>query len=120
MAPPRACRAQTLYGNTVTPEQRDALAGEYVLGTLSQADRTAVARQRADDPDLDRAIREWAMRFAPLAGRIEPVEPPPGVFARIEAALDREALVELPRGAAEGRASSCVSRRGHGAGAPSR
>lgn len=86
----------------MTPEQRDALAGEYVLGTLSQADRAAVVRQRVDDTELDRAIRAWEMRFAPLAGRIEPIEPPPGVFARIAETLDREALVELPRGAAEG------------------
>jgi anti-sigma-K factor RskA len=62
----------------------DALAGEYVLGTLDAQERAAVEQQRVRDGDLDRAIRDWQRRLAPLDASAQPVEPSPGLIARIE------------------------------------
>lgn len=62
----------------------DALAGEYVLGTLDAHERAAVERQRVRDGDLDRAIRDWQRRLAPLDNLAQPVDASPGLFARIE------------------------------------
>lgn len=65
----------------------EALAGEYVLGTLDATERAAVEAQRARDAALDRAIREWQHRLAPLDAAARAVEPSPGLLARIEARL---------------------------------
>ena len=37
----------------------EVLAGEFVLGTLDLAERTAVAARRQREPALDAAIRDW-------------------------------------------------------------
>lgn len=72
----------------MTPEQRDALAGEYVLGTLEAREAAAVAAALPDDPALAGAVAAWERRLAPLAGLAAPEAPPPGLLARIEATLD--------------------------------
>ncbi len=82
-------------------EDIDALAAEYVLGTLSPAERTAVGARRRRERDLDAAIEAWEMRLAPLAETAPPVEPSPGVLAGIEARIARGAdhgtVVDLQR-----------------------
>ena len=45
----------------------EALAGEYVLGTLSAEERLAVQQRLLDSPDLARLVAEWEDRLAPLA-----------------------------------------------------
>lgn len=70
-----------------TPDNIDALAGEYVLGTLDAAERATVAARRQREPALDTAIGEWEMRLAPLNGLVAPVTPPPDLFQRIEQRL---------------------------------
>jgi len=68
----------------------EMLAAEYVLGTLDDAERTAVAARRLNEPDLDAAIGAWERRLAPLdatAGDAA-VEPSPDLFDRITARLD--------------------------------
>jgi anti-sigma-K factor RskA len=62
----------------------EAVAGEYVLGTLDAAERAAVAARRQRDAALDRAIRRWESDFAPLMEVGEPMAPPPDLFSRIE------------------------------------
>ncbi|WP_448953969.1 anti-sigma factor [Labrys neptuniae] len=69
-------------------EDFDALAGEYVLGTLDAAERTAVAARRQREPDLDAAITAWELRLAPLAEAVAPVEAPAATFPAILARLD--------------------------------
>jgi anti-sigma-K factor RskA len=54
----------------------EAVAGEYVLGTLDADERSAVSARRERDPALDRAIRRWETDFAPLMEVGEPVQPP--------------------------------------------
>jgi len=70
------------------PEERDALAGEYVLGTLTAQEAQAVERAMAEDPGLRAAVAAWEGRLAPLAEMAPPEAPPPGLWARIESALD--------------------------------
>lgn len=65
----------------------DIDAAEFVLGTLDPEERAAFAdRLRADD-DAKRAVSDWELRFAGLADRIDPITPPPLVWARIERAI---------------------------------
>jgi anti-sigma-K factor RskA len=71
-----------------TDDDIDALAGEYVLGTLDPAERTAVAARRQREPALDAAIREWERRLAPLDAETREVPPPVGLWTRIERRLD--------------------------------
>lgn len=70
------------------PEDRDALAAEYVLGTLEAREAASVAAALPTDPDLAEAVARWEARLAPLATLAAPEAPPPGLWARIEAALD--------------------------------
>ena len=44
----------------------DAIAGEYVLGTLDADERADVTARRAREPALDNAIRAWEQRLSPL------------------------------------------------------
>lgn len=65
----------------------EALAGEYVLGTLDAAERAAVENERLRDRVLDDAIRGWERRLAPLDLSAEAEIPSPGLFPRIEARI---------------------------------
>ncbi|SHE64599.1 Anti-sigma-K factor RskA [Kaistia soli DSM 19436] len=55
----------------------DALAAEYVVGTLSRAERRAVETRMLREPDMAAAVAEWAERLAPLdaaAGELVPAD----------------------------------------------
>lgn len=79
-------------------EDDDALAGEYVLGTLPADERAAFEARLAREPDLARAVASWRERLAPLADAVAPVAPPPDLFSRIEARLDaRSRPAERPQ-----------------------
>ncbi|MCC6983959.1 MAG: anti-sigma factor [Bauldia sp.] len=67
-------------------EDKSIKAGEYVLGTLSAAERAVFERQLRRDPDLAVAVEVWERRLGPLAAEVEPVDPPADLWARIEAA----------------------------------
>lgn len=64
-----------------------ALAGEYVLGTLSAAEHQAVAQRLATEPALRQAVDAWEERLLPLTQLAEPVPLPAHLAARIEASL---------------------------------
>jgi len=85
-------------------EDRDILAGEYVLGTLDAAERDVVERQRRSDPDLQRAIADWERRLHPLTDTVAEATPRGFVWTAIEAEIDRYALE--PNGA--GRAAATM------------
>jgi anti-sigma-K factor RskA len=74
----------------VDPAERDALAGEYVLGTLDAHQARAVEQAMATDPDFRALVETWEARLAPLTALALPESPPPGLWERIEAALDGE------------------------------
>lgn len=77
----------------------EALAADYVLGTLDAAERRRVQGQLARDPELARLVDEWEGRLAPIAQAIPPVRPPVRVWQRIQNSLDREQAPAAPRGA---------------------
>ena len=97
-----------------TPDDIDALAGEYVLGTLDAAERADVAARRAGDPALSAAIRAWERRLAPLDAAMPAVAPPADLFARIERQIDAGQDLRLPLAAAT---SSSFSKRAPAVGA---
>lgn len=71
----------------MTPDERDALAGEYVLGTLEARAARDVEGALAGDPELREAVARWEARLAPLTALAPEEAPPPDLWARIEAAL---------------------------------
>jgi len=75
-----------------SPEDRDVLAGEYVLGTLDSGERADAERLRASDPDFANAIAAWEHRLDPLNAAVASVTPPEGLFQRIEARLGETAV----------------------------
>src|SRR5262245_5307547 len=82
------------------PEDREVLAGEYVLGTLDPAERAEAERLRAGDPDFANAIAAWERRLDPLNARVASVAPPEGLFQRIEQRLGEPAVGTVPPSAA--------------------
>jgi anti-sigma-K factor RskA len=71
------------------PDDIDALAAEFVLGTLDQSERQDVIARRGREPVLNAALEAWELRFGPLAETVPSVAPPSDLFDRIEAKLDR-------------------------------
>lgn len=63
------------------------LAGEYVLGTLSAARRADVETRMANDAALRTAVEQWQQKLAPLTALVEPAEPSPVLWQRIESTL---------------------------------
>lgn len=69
-------------------DERAAAIGEYVLGTLSAADREQFAARLGHDPSLQAGVYQWQDRLLGLTTRVAPVVPPSQLWARIESALD--------------------------------
>jgi hypothetical protein len=61
----------------------DGLAAEYVLGSLSPAERTEVEARRGNDAALAAAIEAWQMRLGPLSEQAPGLQPPSHLFGRI-------------------------------------
>ncbi len=74
-------------------DDRDALAAEYVLGTLTAHEATRVAADPAMAPSID----AWERRLAPLTALALPESPPPDLWDRIEARIAPAAISEPPR-----------------------
>jgi len=72
----------------MTDRDMDSLAAEYVLGTLAGNERAQFAETLAHDPALEKLVAEWEQRLAPLDERIEPMKPPAGLWAKIDAEVD--------------------------------
>ncbi len=56
-------------------QERDELAGEYVLGTLSFEQRIEVQRRLPNDPELRAAVDAWERRLLELTDLAEPQQP---------------------------------------------
>lgn len=78
----------------------DLAAAEYVLGTLDADERRAFARRLASDAAAADAVREWSKRLAPLGLAAGEIDPPSGMWRRIEAAtgVRPEAANDNPAG----------------------
>jgi len=69
------------------PRDPHEIAGEYVLGTLSRAERQQVDAELAHNATLRAAVGAWEQRLLPLTALVQPVAPAPGLWARIERSL---------------------------------
>jgi anti-sigma-K factor RskA len=73
-----------------SPELREQLAAEYMLGTMPVLARRRFERLLTSDPELRRAVEDWNARFDPIdlddLGDIEE-EPPAWVWRAVEQRL---------------------------------
>jgi anti-sigma-K factor RskA len=65
----------------------DALAGEYVLGTLPAEQRADVQARLPFEPKLRAAVDAWEERLLPLTALSEPHTPTAMLWARIERSI---------------------------------
>jgi hypothetical protein len=65
----------------------DALAAEYVLGTLDADERIAAQGLLAKDEGFATKVKVWERRLGELHLMVEPVEPEPDIWQRIKAKL---------------------------------
>jgi anti-sigma-K factor RskA len=78
-------------------DDRDALAAEYVLGTLSADERDQAEAMLVIDPGFAEMVRVWERRLGELNVMVEAVEPPPDLWDKISTGIDggaRRAKVE--------------------------
>lgn len=85
----------------------DAVAGEYVLGTLPAEERAVFAEALDQDASLRAAVWTWEARLGPLTNMLPVVAPDPRVWAGIE---DRIAPQATTRSQARSEASSGEAR----------
>jgi anti-sigma-K factor RskA len=78
------------------PELIDALASEYVLGTLRGAARRRFERWQSAEWHVASRVRAWEGRLIPLALGLPPLAPSQGVWERIE---ERIGATDSPRAA---------------------
>lgn len=69
------------------PQEREALAGEYVLGTLDARMAATIATAIIVDRGLRQAVEAWEDRLTPLGSLAVQEAPPPELWDRIEAGL---------------------------------
>lgn len=72
----------------MSPEERDQLAAEYVLGTLDAAERRDASALVVRDPDFAASVRAWEDRLAPLDAQTAPEPPSAVLWQRIEQTID--------------------------------
>ncbi len=70
--------------DVVSNDELNALAAEYVLGTLDYQERKGAAALLEVDPTFRGIVRIWERRFGDLHLMVEAVEPDPQVWARIK------------------------------------
>ena len=65
----------------------DALAAEYVLGTLDFEERSAAESLRVQDAEFAAKVKVWERRLGELHLMVEPVDPDPDIWQRIKTKL---------------------------------
>jgi anti-sigma-K factor RskA len=65
----------------------DALAAEYVLGTLAADERAHAEALLAIDPGFSDIVRQWERRLGELNVMVEAVEPPTEVWEKIKSSV---------------------------------
>ena len=68
-------------------DRTDALASAYVLGTLRGSARRRFETLLPAHPALRHAVQAWQARLMPITASIDPVEPSPEVWKRIQARI---------------------------------
>ncbi len=77
-----------MFGVMTDRDDLNMKIAEFVLGTLPADERAALQSQRAQDSELEARILQWEERLSAMTDDVDPVEPTPELFARIERALD--------------------------------
>jgi len=81
-------------------DAQDALAAEYVLGTLSADEREHAEALLTLDPGFAASVRMWERRLGELNVMVEAVEPPPKLWDKIKSELGVvEPVSEAPQAA---------------------
>jgi anti-sigma-K factor RskA len=81
-------------------DAQDALAAEYVLGTLSADEREHAEALLTLDPGFAASVRMWERRLGELNVMVEAVEPPPELWDKIKSELGVvETSIEAPQAA---------------------
>ncbi|HEX4408947.1 MAG TPA: anti-sigma factor [Xanthobacteraceae bacterium] len=75
-------------------DDRDAMAAEYVLGTLSTDEREQAEALLAIDPGFAEIVRVWERRLGELNVMVEAVEPPAELWDRIQTEIGATAAPE--------------------------
>lgn len=83
-----------------SPELCEALAAQYVAGSMTPRVRRRMERLILERPPMARAVADWADRMQPLQRAFPDRAPPPDVWARIEGALDHNTRTSNPGRAA--------------------
>jgi len=88
---------------TTDPGQADALAAEYVLGTLDYGERGQAQALLASEAGFAAKVKMWERRLGELHLMVEPVEPDAKIWERIKAKVPQAPPAEaaLPEPAAE-------------------
>lgn len=87
----------------LSPPERDALAGEYVLGLLDEAEFAAAERRLDTDRDFAASVERWRLHFFALEATATPLVPSPSLWSQIEASLT---MAMAPASAAPASASA--------------
>ncbi len=69
------------------PQERDILAGEYVLGVLDADQVREIETALATDRELRAAVTFWERKLHPLSALVESQNPPVGLWSDIEARI---------------------------------
>lgn len=75
------------HGDHLSSPERDALAGEYVLGLLDDTEFAAAERRLDADRDFAVSVERWRQHFFALDATVTPLVPPIDLWSRIEAGL---------------------------------
>ena len=70
--------------DVVSNDELNALAAEYVLGTLDYEERKGATALLEVDPTFRGIVRIWERRFGDLHLMVEAVEPDPQLWVRIK------------------------------------
>lgn len=71
----------------LSPPERDALAGEYVLGLLDETEFAAAEHRLDTDSDFAASVERWRQHFFALDATTTPLAPSVDLWPRIEAGL---------------------------------
>lgn len=73
-------------------DDSEAMAAEFVLGTLDAAERSRFLAALNDDPALGRLVADWERRLAPLCDALPPMDAPADLLSGIETRIARPGL----------------------------
>ena len=82
-------------------DDRDALAAEYVLGTLAADEREQAEALLVIDPGFAEIVRVWERRLGELNVMVEAVDPPPDLWDKIRSEIETQPHEPAPIEAAE-------------------